>query len=68
MDELVNLVSEKTGLPEEMSRQSVGVVLDYLKKQRPDPLVSVMDNVLSGNAELGLEDVAKELSNAFKFP
>ena len=50
MDELVKLVSQKTGLPEDKSRLAVQTVLDYLKKKLPAPVASQIDTVLaSGN-------------------
>lgn len=51
MDELVNLVSEKTGLSKEMSETAVKVVLDFLKKKLPAPVAAQVDMVLkSGSA------------------
>ena len=51
MDELVKLVSDKTGLDKEMSETAVKVVLDYLKKKLPAPVAAQMDVVLkSGSA------------------
>ena len=42
MDELVKLVSQKTGLSEEMSKVAVVTVLDYLKKETGLPTRLVM--------------------------
>jgi hypothetical protein len=56
MDELVNLVSQKTGLSEEMSKQVVTIVLDYLKQQLPEPIAGQIDSLLQGggdSADLG---------------
>ena len=53
MDELVKMVSEKTGLSEEMSRQAVGVVIDYLKDKLPAPIAGQIDNYLGGEGESG---------------
>jgi hypothetical protein len=51
MDEIVNLVSQKTGLNKEISAQAVKVVLDYLKKKLPAPVAAQVDMVLnSGSA------------------
>ena len=35
MDELVKLVTKKTGLPEAMAKTAVNVVLEFLKKKLP---------------------------------
>ena len=37
MDQLVKLVSQKTGLSEEMSKTAVEVVVNYLKDKLPRP-------------------------------
>lgn len=61
MDEVVKLVSEKTGLSEEMSRMAVEVVINYLKGKLPAPVAGQLDSVLSGAGEGGgLEGLAKK--------
>ena len=51
MDEIVNLVSQKTGLNKDVSEQAVKVVLDYLKKKLPAPVAAQVEMVLkSGSA------------------
>ena len=51
MEELVKLVSEKTGLSKEMSETAVNLVLDYIKKKLPKPVAAQVDAVLgAGNA------------------
>ena len=52
MDELVTLVSEKTGLNKEMSEMAVNVVLDYIKKKLPKPVAVQVDAVLSGGGAM----------------
>ena len=65
MDEIVKLVSEKTGLSEEMSRTAVETVLDYLKEKLPAPLVGQIDTVINGEATGSLGDLTKGLGNLF---
>lgn len=60
MDQLVQLVSEKTGLPEEKSRQAVEIVLEYLKGRLPAPIAGQLDSVLEGGGDGGLDDLAKK--------
>ena len=50
MDELVKLVSEKTGLSKDMSEQAVKLVLDYIKKKLPKPVAAQVDAVLGGGS------------------
>lgn len=61
MDELVKLVAQKTGLPEDTAKVAVQTVLDYLKQKLPAPISSQIDNALAGG---GL-DVAKGLGGLF---
>ncbi|UCC62170.1 MAG: hypothetical protein JSV36_15520 [Anaerolineae bacterium] len=58
MDELIKLVSEKTGIPEETAKVAVETVVGYLKEKLPAPLDAQIDAILGGG---GLEDLAKGL-------
>jgi hypothetical protein len=57
MDELVKLVAQKTGLPDDKARMAVQIVVDYLKKKLPAPVAAQVDSVLQGGGGLG--DMAK---------
>lgn len=57
MDELVKLVSKKTGLPPDQAKVAVQTVIDFLKKKLPAPVAAQIDGVLSGN----VTDLAKGL-------
>jgi hypothetical protein len=63
MDEIVDLVVQKTGLPEEKARTAVETVIGYLKERLPDPLAAQVDNALSGKgvSPEDLGDLAKGL-------
>lgn len=62
MDELVKTVSEKTGLSEEMAKQAVDVVLDYVKDKLPDSMAGQVDALLEGGeGGLDLENLAGRL-------
>jgi hypothetical protein len=60
MDELVELVSQKTGISEELARTAVETVIGFLKERLPDPIAGQIDSLLSGG---GLEDVVKGLGD-----
>ena len=49
MDELVNLISEKTGLPEKQARQAAEVAVDFIKDKLPEPIAGQVDNLLEGD-------------------
>ena len=59
MDELVKLVSQKTGLSEEMARTAVETVVGYLKEKLPGPIAGQIDSVLGG---AGLAESAGDLA------
>ena len=53
MDELVKLVSEKTGLSEDISQKAVDVVLNYIKDKLPAPIAGQIDGLLAGGEDAG---------------
>ncbi len=53
MDEIVELVVKKTGLPKETARQAVIAVVDFLKKKLPAPVAAQVDAVLNGEGVIG---------------
>ena len=58
MDELIGLVVEKTGLPEEMARKATEVVIGFLKERLPDQIADRLDDVISGEGLMGnVEDL-----------
>ena len=48
MDELVELVSKKTGLPEAQAKVAVDTVLKFVKEKLPDPIADRLDDILEG--------------------
>jgi len=60
MDELVQLVSEKTGLAEDKSRVAVDTVINFLKQKLPEPVAGQIDGILSG--EGNVDEVTKSIS------
>jgi hypothetical protein len=53
MDELVKLVSQKTGLSEEMSKMAVETVIAFLKDKLPAPIGAQIDGIVSGGGLSG---------------
>jgi uncharacterized protein (DUF2267 family) len=51
MDELIELVSEKTGISEEQATQAVETVMDYLKEHLPEPVADQIEGLLSGDVD-----------------
>ncbi len=55
MDELVTLLTQRTGLPPDKARQAIDTVLGYVKGRLPAPLASQLDAFLgeSGSGSAG---------------
>jgi hypothetical protein len=67
MEELVKLVSDKTGLSPEMSRTAVETVVGYLKAKLPAPIAGQIDGLIAGGSNLGqMGDLAKGIVGFFK--
>ena len=65
MDELVKLVSEKTGLSEEMAKTAVDTVIGFLKQKLPAPVAGQIDALLEGGGASGLGGIAQGLGGLF---
>ncbi|HEX2035161.1 MAG TPA: hypothetical protein VHS99_13330 [Chloroflexota bacterium] len=50
MNELVALVSQKTGLPEAQSRMAVETVIGFLRERLPPPVAQQLDAALGSQA------------------
>ena len=62
MDKLVKLVSQKTGLSEEMAKTAVETVVGFLKEKLPAPIAEQIDSVLGGAGPAqSVGDLAKGL-------
>ncbi len=48
MNELVQMVAQRTGIGEDKARQAVQLVLEHLKGRLPGPLASHLDSFLQG--------------------
>ncbi len=61
MDELIKLVSQKTGLPQDKAQQAVETVLNYLKQKLPPSIAGQIDSVVAGGSLPG--DITKGLGD-----
>jgi hypothetical protein len=50
MNELVNLIVKKTGIPAATAQIVVRMVIDYIKKKLPAPVGAQIDGLLSNDA------------------
>jgi len=66
MDELVNLVVQKTGISQDDARKAVEVVINELKSRLPGPIASHVDSFLTGGTSGGLNQLAGEATDLLK--
>ncbi len=62
MDELVNLLVEKTGISEEKAREVTDVVIEFLKSKLPEPFRGQVENLISGAEPGGLGGVVQGIT------
>lgn len=53
MEELVQKVSQKTGLAPEESQQVVNIIVNHFKERLPAPLAAGLDSLLAGGSATG---------------
>ena len=65
MNELIQLVQQKTGIPQDKAMEAVNTVLGYLKQHLPAPIASQIDGVIGKGQEGQLAEAAKGLGGLF---
>ena len=55
MEELVNMIAQKSGLSSEMSKTVVDTVLGFVKNKLPAPIARQIDNVLGSGSTASVE-------------
>jgi hypothetical protein len=60
MNELIQQVCQRTGLPEDKATEAVNTVLGYLKQKLPGPIASQLDSAAQGQSEGSLGDIFKK--------
>jgi uncharacterized protein (DUF2267 family) len=66
MDELINLVIQKTGISQDDARKAVEVVVNALKSKLPAPIASHVDAFLAGGTSGGMDTLAAEAGEMLK--
>ena len=54
MEELINLVVQKTGISHDQAKQAVETVVGFLKQKLPAPIGGQIDGLLAGGGAQGL--------------
>jgi hypothetical protein len=60
MDELIKLVSQKTGLPNDKAKIAVDTVLNFLKQKLPPSIAGQLDAVMAGG-DASPDDLTKSI-------
>ncbi len=60
MQQLINQVTQRTGIPEDQARAAVDTVVGYLKQHLPAPIASQLDSAVSGEAGQGAGGLAEK--------
>lgn len=66
MDELINLVVQKTGISPEDARKAVEVVVTELKSRLPGPIAGHIDSLIAGGLSGGINTLAGEAGEMLK--
>ena len=53
MQQLINQVTQRTGISEDKARTAVDTVVGYLKQHLPGPVASQLDGAISGEGGQG---------------
>jgi hypothetical protein len=67
MDQLIQQVTEKTGISEDQARTAVNTVISFLKTKLPEPIAGQLDKIAGGGdaAGGGLGDLASKAGSFF---
>jgi len=66
MNELINLVVQKTGISQDDAQKAVQVVVDALKSKLPAPIAAQVDTFLSGGLSGGVDALEAEAGGILK--
>lgn len=53
MDELIQTIAEKTGLPADQAQKAAEAVIGFLKEKLPEPIAGQLEGLLSGGGASG---------------
>ena len=66
MDELINIVVQKTGISQEDAQKAVQVIVDTLKSRLPAPIAAHIDTFLAGGLSGGVSGLEEEAGSLVK--
>jgi hypothetical protein len=65
MDELIEAIKQKTGLPADKAQGAAEAALEFIKNKLPAPIASQIDGFLEGNAA-NISDAVGDAANKLK--
>ena len=65
MNQLVDLVVERTGISEAQARKAVETVLDFLKDRLPPQIAGRLDDLIEGSDQIDLDKGLDMLGGLF---
>lgn len=65
MDELIQMVSQKAGLPEDQARTAVDTVLSFIKGRLPATVSAQIDSLVSSGGGGQAADLASKVGGMF---
>jgi hypothetical protein len=66
MDELINVVVQRTGLSQEQAAQAVTAVIGFLKTKLPAPIAAHLDSFVVGGASGGFAGLEAQAEDVLK--
>lgn len=66
MDELVNIVTQRTGLSQDDAQKAVQVIVDTLKSRLPAPVAAELDTFLTSGMSGGVNALEAEAGTFLK--
>jgi hypothetical protein len=60
MDQLINQITDRTGITHDQAQQAVDTVVNYLKSRLPAPLAGQIDGLLGGAGGANIAQQAEQ--------
>lgn len=68
MDQLVSMITEKTGLPADKAEEVIGMVVNFISEKLPGPIASQVQGLIDGGGDAvgGAADAAGGMMDSVK--
>ena len=61
MDQLISLITQRTGISADQARGAVNMVLEFLKERLPGPVAAQVESLLSGKGTESTPGMAEKV-------